>query len=546
MATAALLGITAAAGATPPADCKNVYTENGPVNGLADAKTGVCAFKGIPYAAPPVGKLRFTPPQPHEKWSQPLDTVKYGNICTQFPMSLTPVKKPSGSEDCLYLNVWYPANSEGGKPVMFFIHGGGFVNGSANESFYEGTRLASKGDLVVVTINYRLNLFGFLTHPALKDKDGHEGNYGMLDQIAALKWVKKNIANFGGDPENVTIFGESAGGISVGLLLLSPLADGLFNRAIIESGPALLFGKTAKEDEKTGLDIASRIGCPDPATAAECLRNVDPIESVQAARIIGPGMLVSTKEGGIPIGPVTDGWFLPDKPLNLLRDGKLNRTSGIMAGSNRNEGSLFILKKNIANKDDAWANYTDDTGKLRDALGFEFYDQKLLDMYLADTSYQTPKKAYEDLIADLMFTCPNRIYAKLALAKQPDIYVYNFAVNLANKDLLKKVEMFSPDLKKQFADLGAFHGAELPFVFGNFNYNGLDLTTKINTEISNRVIELWSSFARNGVPAASGAPEWPKFNAGTTPFMIIDSESKPAEKVKTDQCAIIEKMLTRN
>ena len=226
-------------------------------------------FAGIPYAAPPVGPLRWQPPAPVQPWSGLRDATRPGLRCIQDTDDDFDPGHPA-SEDCLTLNVWTPPRSKDARPVMVWIHGGSFINGNADD--YDAGRLTSRGDIVVVTLNYRLGALGFLAHPALGPA-GHVGNYGLADQQAALRWVRDNIANFGGDPGKVTVAGESAGGISVCDHLVAPGSAGLFRAAIIHSGPCQAQG-TRTEAEKTSLDYAAEAGCGDPMTAAQCLRDL--------------------------------------------------------------------------------------------------------------------------------------------------------------------------------------------------------------------------------------------------------------------------------
>ncbi|MBU3751733.1 MAG: carboxylesterase family protein, partial [Mycobacterium sp.] len=270
---AALLVLTVLAGcgtASPPVAADLVGTANGPVRGVA--ADGYRVFEGIPYAAAPVGPLRWQPPQPPVRWTSPRDATKPGLRCIQDTRVDPDFGLPT-NEDCLNLTVWTPAGAtpQARRPVMVWIHGGGFLNGSSD--IYRARRLVTRGDIVVVTVNYRLGALGFLAHPALAGPDGAVGNYGLADQQAALRWVRDNVAAFGGDPEQVTIAGESAGAMSVCDHLVAPESAGLFRAAIMQSGPCQAQAALPAAT-RISVDFAARVGCPDPASAARCLRDL--------------------------------------------------------------------------------------------------------------------------------------------------------------------------------------------------------------------------------------------------------------------------------
>lgn len=514
------------------ADCKNIPTDKGAVTGVLDAAAGICAYLGIPYAAPPVGALRFRPPQPPAAWKTTFAADKYGAECIQFPMSLFPSDKTTGSEDCLYANVWHRAGvATGSKPVMVFIHGGGFVTGSGVMDLYHGNNLAAKGDVVVVTINYRLGPFGYMVHPALKDDQGREGNYGMLDQVAALRWVQTNIRNFGGDSGNVTIFGESAGGMSVGLHLISPMSKGLFQKAIVESGPATLIKLTAKEEEAVGLKAAEKLGCGDVKTAAKCLRDVDAVKFITVLKPVMNLLSDSELKNGFPAHPVVDGWFIPDVPLKMYLNGQFNTNVPAMLGTNSDEASFFMVARDIKNQDDFMANFRQDGAVVKKAFGFDVLTDELVPLYPIE-AYPNAKKAYSDVVTDVAFSCPTKMLAGILSTKQPKVYEYYFTRPPTNKGIVR--------------DWGAFHGAELPFVFSNFNFLGISFASKANSEFSDRMMTLWSSFARTGVPAVEGAPAWPAYDAKGQAYMQLDNEMKVGNALKENKCNIVEKVLKSN
>ena len=332
--------ILGALGAARIADPPRVKIDTGTLQGVVDSASGVLVFRGIPYAAPPVGDLRWRPPQPAAKWSGVRDASKLGHNCMQHqPYDDIDPFTAGVSEDCLYLNVWTASLAPKLKrPVMVWIHGGGFWAGFGGEERHNGAPLAKKG-AVVVTLNYRLGPFGFLAHPALASASPEDpvGNYGLLDQIAALRWVKKNIERFGGDPNRVTIFGESAGGMSVGSLIASPLAKGLFQRAILESGTGVnglgVFTRdTAQAIAQQFVDSLHLQGTG--ADLVKQLRAVDAKDLLNASLHIGPQYQPR-------FFPVVDGWVLPHAVDTALMRGSANLVP-VIVGTNRDEGDEWM------------------------------------------------------------------------------------------------------------------------------------------------------------------------------------------------------------
>jgi para-nitrobenzyl esterase len=310
-----------------------VTIEQGVVEGRADTSPGVLVFRGIRYAAPPVGERRWRPPEPVQRWTGVQSAERLGRNCMQAQIYGDIDPFAAGvSEDCLFLNVWTTGLEAPVRPVMVWIHGGGYVAGFGGEDRHDGARLARKG-AVVVTINYRLGVFGFLAHPALAAESPHgaTGNYGLLDQIAALQWVQRNVARFGGDPSRITIFGESAGGFSVGALVASPLARGLFQRAILESGTGL--GTTQPQDsaEARGARFAELLGVAgrDAATAAR-------LRMVSADTLVA----VSRRAPIVPLRPVVDGLVLPRSVDSLVAG--MPTGVPVIVGSNGDEGDAFF------------------------------------------------------------------------------------------------------------------------------------------------------------------------------------------------------------
>ena len=333
---AVLAGLGAARVAAPP----RVAIDTGTLEGIFDSATGVMVFSGIPYAAPPVGELRWRPPQPTQPWRGVRAAKQLGRNCMQHrPYDDIDPFTAGVSEDCLYLNVWTNSldTRASRRPVLVWIHGGGFWAGFGGEERHNGAPLAKKG-AVVVTLNYRLGPFGFLAHPALAAESPHHaaGNYGLLDQISALQWVQRNIARFGGDPSRVTIFGESAGGFSVGALIASPLAKGLFQRAILESGTGVGAGISSRDDARAvALRFADslRVYGVGPDAAAH-LRALNPDTVLAASLHLGP-------PGAPAFYPVVDGWVLPHPVDSALATGKANIVP-VIAGTNRDEGDEWM------------------------------------------------------------------------------------------------------------------------------------------------------------------------------------------------------------
>jgi len=333
-ATAAFSGFVGFNRAAPP----RVTIDTGTLEGLDTAKVKV--FRGIPYAAPPVGALRWRPPQPAKAWKGVRAASRLGHNCVQHqPYSDIDPFAAGVSEDCLYLNVWTRSVDPHAtpRPVMVWIHGGGFFAGFGGEERHNGARLAQKG-AIVVTVNYRLGAFGFLAHPALAAESPHHaaGDYGLLDQIAALRWVQRNIARFGGDPSRVTVFGESAGGISVGSLIASPLAKGLFQRAILESGTGISIGVGSKADaQKVGMQFAESLHVRGSGIAA-----ARELRALSADTVLAASLRLG-RQGEPMFWPVVDGWVLPHPVDSALLNGAANLVP-VIAGTNRDEGDEWM------------------------------------------------------------------------------------------------------------------------------------------------------------------------------------------------------------
>lgn len=460
-----------------------VKTESGLVRGAAGRDVSITPFKGIPYAEPPVEELRWTEPMAAHPWKGIRNADHFSAACAQiFPQGDFPK-----SEDCLYLNVWTPAKSIKARlPVMVYIHGGGLRVGSSREALYDGEELAGKG-VVVVTFNYRLGVLGFFAHPELTKLSPHHasGNYGLLDQLAALQWVHRNIAAFGGDPNKVTIFGQSAGAFSVNAQVASPLSKGLFRAAIAESGGVGSgFARTElaslEDAEKAGVKFAESVGAHSLAE----LRAL-PTEKVLAA-------------DAAPQANV-DGWYFPASPVSLFKDGKQNKVP-MLVGSNSDEGQHFLRSALSASE------FTEQTRK-----NYGVDTEKSLTLYPGDSD-QAAKISQQREFADRIAFGEQ----KLAIAVNrngANVYLYYF-------DYLDEGG-YNSETPTLGLRLGADHGAELPYVFGLLNHWKTAVPDQ-DVKVQNLVLQYWTNFAKNLDPNGDGLPAWDLFKGTDGPVMVFD------------------------
>ena len=463
--------------------------DGGVVQGAIE--NGVLAFKGIPLASPPSGPRRWRPPQPVESWQGVRPATRYGADCMQvpFPGDAAPLGV-TPQEDCLYLNVWRPVHASSHKlPVMVWIYGGGFVNGGSSPSVYDGSEFAREG-IVLVSFNYRLGNFGFFAHPALTAEQpaGPFGNYAFMDQIAALQWVRRNIAHFDGDPANVTLFGESAGGMSVHVLLTSPLATGLFRKAIVESGGGRS-GLLGTRPLSGGPDSAASIGL---ALARRFGIEGEGPEALEALRAIPAGKLVSglnmaTMGGNHTYvgGPILDGRLYLGAPTDLYAAGQGVRVP-VMIGANSMDIG-FLPAKTL---DDLYAQFGPDAAEARR-------------VYAAPPGTDVRALAFK-AGGDQMMIEPARAIARLLSARGQPVYEFRFSY------VAEALRKTTP---------GAPHATEIPYVFDTVAARyGKDLTAA-DEAVARTVHRYWVAFAREGIPRVRGEPRWPAYHADTDLIM---------------------------
>lgn len=448
-------------------------------------------FKGIPFAAPPEGDLRWKPPQPVKPWSIIRDAGQFGGTCAQIDANWNKLAAANGKEDCLFLNVWtseWPSRSK--KPVMLWIHGGGNMGGSALgaggiEPSFDGESLSRHG-VIVVTIQYRLGLLGFLAHPELTAESPHHqsGNYALMDVLAALQWVKQNIETFGGDPSKVTIFGQSAGGNNVGLMLVSPLSKGLFARAIEESGTVVggaRLNPSLADAEKRGLEFAAKMGAPAKGALAY-MRKLSAGDVLKASPAYGSG----------GIGPIVDGYVITEVAARTFASGRQHRLPLLIGNNARErslEGGLEALEK--ANE--------------------EFYGplaSRAAGLYAKPSPYPPYGDAGAQFVTDTNNRCPSIAVADFHAAAGNAVWQYEFSHPF-------------PEAKR-----GASHSGELRYVFGVFPAGPV---VESERNIANDMQSYWANYAKTGDPNGAGLPVWPKYDTKVRRYLEF-TDNGPVEK----------------
>jgi para-nitrobenzyl esterase len=480
-ALAVIIAVTLAFGGRATADFVpggvKIKTRDGTVHGTI--RGDVAEFLGIPYAMAPVGELRWQPPKRHVHWSGILDASRAGSACAQMRFRHPGME---GSEDCLYLNIYTPEGAGRRLPVMVWIHGGTFIGGAG--AWYPAKALVARGNLVVVTINYRLGPFGFLASRSLDagDPRGHSGNYGLLDQQAALRWIRDNIGAFGGDPHRVTVAGQSAGAISIGLHLVSPAAAGLFTQAILESGPflgPLHHTRTLAEAEARGDNFAVKLGCDKTSDVAACLRAKTTAQVLAAI----PANLLEA--GDLPWAPIMDGDLIPTQPADAIAAGRFNKVA-VINGSNRNEGTLMTAFGKPLSTQQYIQSVKERAGG--DAA-------RVLTAY-PPAAYASPAQAAAAALGDLFFSCRILVASELLAASMP-VYEYEF-------DDPHAPNTSYPD---PAFPLGACHGSEIQYVLGSIV--GDDSASPAQRALSDAMMDYWIEFITSGNPG--GSPAWTRF-----------------------------------
>ena len=494
--------------ALPPEGPLVVDTDKGKVEGVVIEKTR--AFLGIPYAAPPVGDLRWKSPAPHAAFGETFAAKTKGRPCTQGKTLGDGLDTKSG-EDCLTLNVWTPERPTAANlPVLVWIHGGGFTIGSGSDSMYDGLVFAEQTGTVVVTINYRLGPLGFLALPELEAEDkahGSSGAYGLEDQRAALEWVKANIAAFSGDPSRVTVFGESAGGISTCAHIVSPPSAGLFQRAIIESGPC--DSALPKDEAHTqGATYVEALGCTGAPDVLACLRG----KTAEEALLALPGGGDFLFGDGPKWYPMVDGYNLPDRQGKLLESGQFQKVPTIL-GTNADEGSLFFELNNTMVPDEA--AFITLVDKVVPGKGAE-----VLTHYPVAT-YGSAKAAAIAAVGDAGFICQTRRTARALTKAGVSACLYHFTY--APPDSL-------------LGPIGSFHAAEVKYVLGNASLLSPAAMTDEELAMSASIQGYWSRHAANGDPNGGGAFEWPAYDAAKDENLGIDVAITKQAALKSELC----------
>lgn len=476
-----------------------VKTKFGKVSG--ETQRGITLFRGIPYAKPPVGELRWKAPQPPAPWEGVRDCLEFSDMCIQNSgwVGMDAFRNHPQSEDCLYLNIWTPAGAEGEDlPVLFWIHGGGFQGGLGDEELYHGWDLAAKG-IVVVSLNYRLGVLGFLAHPLLSRESGNgtSGNYGLLDQIAALRWVKQNIRAFGGDPNRIVLDGQSAGGMSVCSLLASPLTNGLYAGAIIQSGgPTRGRAVSLKEGEEIGERLFEKLSC----------KGLEELRALPAEALLKASC---PEKGRLEYQPYVDGFLLPEDPYEAMVCGRIGQVP-LVIGSNADEGLFAPFGGSSYGQvaESAQACFGEDTGRF---------------MELYHITEENFARGLLDAQRDYGFLNIQTVLSRLSVLHPCPVYQYYFS---------------EPIVLENGTFVGATHSAELFYVFhtlsimGGSTVDGEPMKPRLGPAqyaLSGQMGSYWTNFVKRGCPNAPGLPYWPAVEPGNQEYLHLKAEGPQAE-----------------
>lgn len=500
-----------------------VTLSQGKLQGYRDTQ-GVWVYKGIPFAKPPVGTRRWAPPEAPAPWGSEIrKATEYAPMCVQVDVKGPDFSRTIGDEDCLMLNVWTTSVSPDAKlPVLVFIHGGAHMSGSSSGSestgfpWYIGSNLAKQGPAVVVTIAYRVGALGFIGHRALSRESGYggSGNYGHMDQIRALEWVRDNITQFGGDPTKVMVFGQSSGASSTLVLLASPRARGLFQSAIIHSMAAFTF--PLDDAERKGELAEKGLGCTneDPDKALACMRS----KSARDVTLSIPNSLTMGDEG-VVFGPNVDGSMLPETIMSLVRSGKQDAVP-VIVGSTADEFTTIapvMLPREVRSEEEYAAAIATYFSAVSSAVPVE-----AIRAAYPSVEYQSRREALISMVSDFVYTCPARMVTRaLSSSRKAPVRRFLYAHTFS-----------SPG----WGEYRAGHGFDLPYLFGPIPpefYLSMDPTEQA---LSSQMIRAWVNVANTGSPEAPGLPDWAPYDPGLDNYLVLDTPSRPGNGFRKVQC----------
>lgn len=504
---------------------KIITTSNGPIKGTTLVRTkNIEAFLGIPFAEPPVGPLRFAKPVAKSSWEDTYDADKLPPACVQATLGLLAVDPEKMSEDCLYLNLWVPQSGSEPKTIMVYIHGGAFMIGSSNIRLYDGATLAERGDVIVATINYRVGTLGFFSGFI----NEAAGNMGIYDQLMAIRWIKENAKHFGGDPENIVLFGQSSGAFSVSLHMVSPLSKNYFRRAILQSGSAFhpMYSDKNEILFMGSQAIATMLGCADaerslktnPKDVVECMKNLP-------AKTFSDTDLMYFRKYGILIPRVGDE-LLPETPIQLFRKGEFKDTE-LLLGINRDEGPSFLALQRpnifgpLGEKVDA-STFNEATAREIMKSMAIFVDGDIIQNYLDRVKHEsryTYLTAMGEFLGDFLITCGSIYQADYHSLRDNQVYFYLY-------------EFKSPSSPRA-EWMGVTHFEEVPYVFGNPLHKNF---TEHERELSNDVIDMWITFAKTGNPNLPSGLKWPRYTYADPKYFIIGQRDRIGVRPDNHRC----------